>query len=117
MDNKTFDSLLKLTATRTGRRCLLQAAAAGVAGLMTGGVAEARDRVGAQACQPPGSRCDRNRQCQCKDRSNVICDRLARGCRPGDRCCSVRDGSCGNDCDCCRGYQCNRNQNRCVPAG
>jgi hypothetical protein len=42
MDNKTFDSLLKLSATSTGRRRLFQAAAAvGVGGLLTRAVANA----------------------------------------------------------------------------
>ncbi len=42
MDGKTFDSLLKLSATRTGRRRLLQAAsAAGIGSLLTRGGAAA----------------------------------------------------------------------------
>jgi hypothetical protein len=117
MDSKTFDSLLKLTATRTGRRRLFQAAAAGVGGLLTGGVAEARSRFGAQACQRRGSTCDRNRQCKCKDESNVICDPLSRGCESGDRCCGVKGATCDRDCDCCKGYQCNRNKGLCKRAG
>ena len=117
MDDKTFDSLLKLTATSTGRRRLLQGAAAGVGGLLTGGVAEARNRFGAEACQGRGSKCNRNRNCRCKDESNVICDPLARGCRSGDRCCGVKDATCDRDCDCCKGYQCNRNKGLCVRAG
>ncbi len=117
MDDKTFDALLKLTATSTGRRRLFQAAAAvGVGGLLTRGVAGAQDVV-TEACQNRGSNCTRNRQCRCKGESNVICDPLSRGCQNGDRCCGVKDATCGKDCDCCRGYQCNRNQNRCVRAG
>ncbi len=116
MDNKTFDCLVKQTATKTGRRRLFQAvAAAGVGGLLTRWVAGA-EGPGALACQPRGSKCNRNRNCRCKDESNVICDPLARGCRSGDRCCGVKDANCDNDCDCCRGYQCNKNQNRCVRA-
>jgi hypothetical protein len=81
---------------------------------MIGGVAEAKGRFGAQACQQLGSRRDRNRQCQCKDRSNVICDPLARGCRSGDRCCGVKGATCDKDCDCCKVYQCNKNRGLCV---
>ena len=118
MDNKTFDSLLKLSATSTGRRRLFQAAAAvGVGGLLTRGVAGAADDVNSLACQPRGSRCNRNRNCRCKDESNVICDPLARGCQSGDRCCGVKDATCDKDCDCCKGYQCNRNRGLCVRAG
>ena len=118
MDNKTFDSLLKLSATSTGRRRLLQAAAAvGVGGLLTRGVAGAADDVNSLACQPRGSRCSRNRQCRCRDESNVICDPLARGCRSGQRCCGVRGATCQNDCDCCTKYQCNKNRGLCVTAG
>ena len=117
MDDTTFDSVLKLTATSTGRRRLLQAAgAAGIGSLLTGGVVGAR-KIVAEACQNRGSNCTRNRQCQCRsgeDFKNVICDPLARGCRNGTRCCGVADATCGNDCDCCRGYQCNRNQNTCI---
>ena len=115
MENKTFDSLLKLTATRTGRRRLFQAAtAAGVGTLLTrGGV----DAVTAEACQQRGSKCERNRQCQCRAESNVICDPLSRGCRTGDRCCGVRGATCDKDCDCCKGYQCNRNKGLCKVAG
>ncbi len=118
MDNKTFDSLLKLSATRTGRRRLFQAAATvGVGGLLTRGVAGAADDVNTLACQNRGSKCNRNRNCRCKDESNVICDPLARGCRSGDRCCGVKDATCDKDCDCCKGYQCNRNKRLCVRAG
>lgn len=113
MDDKTFDSLLKLTATSTGRRRLFQAAAAaGFGSLLTRGGTAAQ--VVAEACQNRGSKCRRNRQCQCKGEQNVICDPLSRGCRNGHRCCGVADATCGKDCDCCKGYQCNRNQNRCV---
>ena len=113
MDDKTFDSLAKLSGTSTGRRCLLATMAAGVGGLLTGGVAGAR-RAGGEACQNRGSNCTRNRQCQCKGEQNVVCDPLSRGCRNGTRCCGVSDATCGNDCDCCKGYQCNRNQNKCI---
>lgn len=111
MDDKTFDSFLKLSVTSTGRRRLFQAmAAAGVGGLLTrGGVSAATT----QACQNLGTKCDRNRQCQCRNRENVICDPLARGCKSGNRCCSVAKGQCDRDCDCCKGYQCNRNQHQC----
>ena len=111
MDGKTFDSLLALGATRTGRRCLLQAAsAAGIGGLLTRGGAAAQDVV-AQACEPLQGRCSRDRQCKCnvsgeKDRQ---CRRLKRHCRRDDgnrRCCGVADSSCQNECDCCRGYAC-----------
>jgi hypothetical protein len=115
VDNKTFDSLLKLTATSTGRRRLFQAAtAAGIGGLLTRGGVEA---IGTLGCQPRGSRCERNRKCRCRDESNVICDPLARGCRSGERCCGVKGATCGNDCDCCTGYQCNRNKGLCAREG
>ncbi len=113
MDDKTFDSLVKVTATSTGRRRLLQAAGvAGIGSLLTRGGTAAR--VVADACQNRGSKCNRNRQCRCKGESNVICDPLSRGCQSGDRCCGVRGATCGKDCDCCKGYQCNRNQGVCV---
>ena len=116
MDNKTFDSLLE--ADRHPHR-----AAAVVSGgdrggcrrLLTRGGAEARRPP--QACQRRGSKCNRNRQCRCQDESNVICDPLARGCQSGDRCCGVRGATCDKDCDCCKGYQCNRNKGLCVVAG
>ena len=118
MDDKTFDSLLKLTATRTGRRRLLQAAgAAGIGGLLTRGGAAAGEVVAA-ACQNRGSKCNRNRQCRCKGEQNVICDPLAKNCNTnGSRCCGVKDATCDRDCDCCKGYQCNRNQGLCVRTG
>ena len=50
MDGKTFDSLLKLTANSTGRRRLVQAAAAaGIGGFLSRGGATAQ--VVAEACQ------------------------------------------------------------------
>jgi hypothetical protein len=117
VDDKTFDSLLKLSATSTGRRRLFQAAAAvGVGGLLTRGVAGAQDVI-TEACQRRGSKCTRNRKCRCKGESNVICDPLSRGCQSGQRCCGVKGATCGKDCDCCKGYQCNRNQGVCVRAG
>jgi hypothetical protein len=115
VDDKTFDSLAKLSVTSTGRRRLLQAAgAAGIGTLLTRGAAAAGDVV-AEACQNRGTRCRRNRQCQCRSGQefvNVICDPLSRGCRDGQRCCGVVDATCENDCDCCRGHRCNRNNNR-----
>ena len=118
MDNKTFDSLLKLSATSTGRRRLFQAAAAvGVGSLFTRGIAATAGDVNDLACQRRGSKCNRNRNCDCKSWSNVICDPLARGCKTGDRCCGVKDATCDRDCDCCKGYQCNRNKGLCVRAG
>ena len=118
MDGKTFDALLKLSATRGGRRRLFQAvAAAGIGGLLTRGGAAAEDVVAA-ACQNRQSKCNRNRQCRCKrgaEFENVICDRLRNRCnRSGDRCCGVAKATCDKDCDCCRGYQCNKNRNECV---
>ena len=60
MDGKTFDSLLKLTATSTGRRRLVQAVAgAGIGGLVSRG-ASAADFV-ADACQRRQSSCNRDR--------------------------------------------------------
>jgi hypothetical protein len=116
VDNKTFDCLVKQTTTKTGRRRLFQAvAAAGVGGLLTRGGAAAG--LGSQACQPRGSKCTRNRACRCKDESNVICDPLARGCQSGQRCCGVKGATCDRDCDCCKGYQCNRNRRLCERAG
>jgi hypothetical protein len=118
MDDKTFDSLLRLSATRTGRRRLLQAAsAAGIGGLLTRGGAAAQDVI-AQACQNRQTKCNRNRQCQCKRGEkfeNVICDPLSNKCnKNGDRCCGVKGATCDKDCDCCKGYQCNKNRNECV---
>ena len=117
MDDKTFDSLAKLSVTSTGRRRLLQAAgAAGLGSLLTRGVAGAADEVVAEACQNRGSRCQRNRQCACKtgrEFQNVICDPLPNRCNEnGTRCCGIRDATCDRDCDCCKGFRCNDN-NRC----
>ena len=104
-----------MTATRAGRRRLFQAATAAAVGtlLTRGGV----DAVTAEACQQRVSKCNRNRQCQCRDESNVICDPLSCGCQKGDRCCGVRGSTCDMDCDCCKGCQCNRNKGLCVVAG
>ena len=113
MDSKTFDSLLRLSATRTGRRRLFQAgAAAGIGGLLTqGGV----DEVLA-ACQPVRHKCDTNGECSCND-PNRICDRLPRKCkRSGDRCCGTSKASCKANCDCCKGFVCNDN-GKCTQAG
>ena len=114
MDDKTFDSLVKLSATSTGRRRLLQAAtAAGFGGLLTRGAAGAQQVV-AEACQRLQSRCDRNRQCECKNTVNVICDRLPGKCnKNGERCCGVARAKCQQDCDCCKGYKCNKDKNKC----
>jgi hypothetical protein len=69
-DDKTFDSLAKLSVTSTGRRRLLQAAGAvGIGSLLTRGAAAAGEVV-AQACQNRGTRCQRNRQC---DRNDSVC--------------------------------------------
>src|SRR5215210_243495 len=79
MDDKTFDSLVKLSATSTGRRRLLQAAgAAGIGSLLTRGVAGAQDVVTA-ACQNRQSKCNRNRNCECNTGEkfkNVACGPL-----------------------------------------
>jgi len=117
MDDKTFDSLLKLTATRSGRRRLLQATAtAGIGGLLSRDGAAAQ--VVAEACQKRQSRCDRNRECECKngrDFENVTCDRLPGKCdRTGDRCCGEAKATCDNDCDCCKGFKCNKDKKKCV---
>jgi hypothetical protein len=114
MDGKTFDSLLKLSVTRTGRRRLLQAAsAAGIGSLLTRGVAGAQDVIAA-ACQNRQSKCNRNRQCECKNGDkfkNVACDPLPGKCnKNGKRCCGKQDATCDKDCDCCKGYQCNNNK-------
>jgi hypothetical protein len=114
MDGKTFDSLLKLSVTRTGRRRLLQAAsAAGIGSLLTRGGVAAGDVV-AQACEPLQGRCESDRQCKCSvtDERKRECRRLKRGCRLRDRhtrCCGVADSSCRGECDCCPGYDCRNN--------
>ena len=73
---ENIDSLLRLSATRTGRRRLFQAGAAvGVGGLLTrAGMGEV-----VAACQSRRHKCSRNDECSCKD-SNVICDRLPNKC-------------------------------------
>jgi hypothetical protein len=116
MDDKTFDSLAKLSVTSAGRRRLLQATmAAGLGGLLTRGAAGAQDVV-AEACKKLRRRCDRNSDCNCND-SNVICDRLPRRCdKSGDRCCGTSKARCSRDCDCCKGFVCNRNRNECTEA-
>ncbi len=114
MDGKTFDSLLKLSVTRTGRRRLLQAvSAAGIGGFLSRGGAAAQEFV-IQACEPLQGQCERARQCMCKatDETERRCQRLKRGCRRRDRhtrCCGVAGSSCRNECDCCRGYDCRNN--------
>ena len=117
MDGKTFDSFLKLTATRSGRRRLLQAAAAaGIGGLLTRGGAAAGDVI-AQACEPLQARCNKHRQCKCKSKGETErrCRRLKDKCRRddgNDRCCGVADPSCQNECDCCKGFDCRNNRCR-----
>jgi len=106
VDSKTFDSVIKLGASRTGRRRLLQAATAvGIGGLLTrGGVSEV-----VAACTGLRKKCQTNSECQCRD-NNVICDRLSRRCdRSGDRCCGTSRAQCKADCDCCKGFSCNDN--------
>jgi hypothetical protein len=117
MDGTTFDSLTKLTATSTGRRRLVQAAAAaGIGGFLSrGGVAA---EVVAEACQRRQSRCDRDRQCECSsggaEFEHVVCDRLKKRCNnEGDRCCGRKGATCDVDCDCCRHHRCN-SQKKCV---
>jgi hypothetical protein len=106
VDDKTFDSLLRLSVTRTGRRRLLQAAAgAGIGGFLTRGSAAAQDVI-AEACQNRGTTCTRNRQCECKGRQNIICDPLPTRCRSGTRCCGVAGAGCQGDCQCCKRYRC-----------
>jgi hypothetical protein len=116
MDGKTFDSLLKLTATSTGRRRLVQAAAAaGIGGFLSRGGATAQ--VVAEACQNRQTRCNRTRQCEChsgEEFKNVACKPLAKKCdKNGDRCCGISKATCDNDCDCCKGHRCN-DQKECV---
>ena len=111
MDDKTFDSLLKLSVTPSGRRRLLQATAAvGLGSLLTRG-GEAMAQVVVEACQRTGSSCTRDRQCECKSTKvvRVACARLPRGCNTGTRCCGIAGADCRNNCQCCRGYTCNQN--------
>jgi len=113
VDDHVFDSLTKLSVSSTGRRRLLQAAgAAGFGTLLTRGVAGA-GKVVAEACQNRQTKCNRNRQCQCKtgrDFENVICDPLANNCnKNGQRCCGIKDATCERDCDCCNHFRCNAN--------
>ena len=108
MDDKTFDSLLKLGATSTGRRRLLQAmGAAGIGSFLTRGGAAAQDVVAA-ACKRLQSRCSRDRECVCRSQNvtNVRCARLKPRCRNGQRCCGTSGARCNAECDCCRGYTC-----------
>jgi hypothetical protein len=116
MDGKTFDSLLKLTASSTGRRRLVQAAAAaGIGGLVSRGGALAG--VVDEACQRRQSSCDRDRQCKCNSGAefeNVVCDRLKKRCNnKGDRCCGRRGATCDQDCDCCIHHRCGSSK-KCV---
>ena len=116
MDGKTFDSLTKLTSTSTGRRRLVQAAAAaGIGGFL--GRSGATAQVVAEACQNRQSSCNRDRQCECntgQEFKNVACRPLASKCdKNGDRCCGTSKATCDNDCDCCKGFRCN-SQDKCV---
>jgi hypothetical protein len=108
MDGKTFDSIVQLGASRTGRRRLLQSAAAvGLGGLLTrGGVKEVL-----ADCQGRRKPCDGNGECNCRDK-NVVCEKLPRDCknRSGKRCCGTSKADCKADCDCCKGFQCKRGQ-------
>jgi hypothetical protein len=115
MDGKRFDALAKLSVTRGGRQRLLQTAlAAGFGGPLGRGAVETQ-AAGIEACQNLQSSCDRNRQCECKDRRNVICDPLRSQCnKPGDRCCGTARARCNEDCDCGKGYRCNENKKKCV---
>jgi hypothetical protein len=112
MDGKTFDSLVKLTSTSTGRRRLVQAAAAaGISGFLSGPGAAAQGVVG-EACQRRGSSCNRDRQCECntgdEDFRNVACRLLKKRCNDqGERCCGLKGATCTKDCDCCRRHRCN----------
>jgi hypothetical protein len=112
MDGKTFDALLKLSATRGGRRRLFQAvAAAGIGGLLTRDGAVAKDVV-AQACEPLQGMCTRDRQCRCKatNETERQCRRLKNRCRrTGRRCCGTSGSSCQVQCDCCKGFECRNN--------
>lgn len=106
MDGKTFDSIVQLGTSRTGRRRLFQAATAvGIGGLLTrGGVQEVL-----ADCQGLRKKCKRNSECSCKD-PNVICGRLPKKCnRSGDRCCGTSRADCRSNCDCCKGFICNNN--------
>ena len=117
MAGKTFDSLLKLTATSTGRRRLVQAvAAAGIGGLVSRGGAAAD--VVAERCQRRQSSCNRKGQCQCNSGGanfeNVACNRLKKRCNnKGDCCCGTRGATCDVDCDYCIHHRCNSNK-QCV---
>jgi len=117
MDGKTFASLTKLSVTSTGRRRLVQAAAAGIGGFVSRRGAAAQDVV-AGACKRRQASCNRKRECQCSsggaDFENVTCDRLKKRCNnKGDRCCGQQGATCDVDCDCCRHHRCN-NDNKCV---
>jgi hypothetical protein len=103
MENERFDAVVRCAATSTGRRRLLQAAAAvGVGGLLTrAGMGEVM-----AACISRRSRCTTNKECSCKDR-NVVCGRLSNKCNRGEnRCCGTSKASCSSDCDCCKGFYC-----------
>jgi hypothetical protein len=112
MDGKTFDALIKQTATSTGRRRLVQAvAAAGLGGFVSRRGTAAVD-VGTEACQRRQGSCDRRRECEClsggAEFENVTCDRLKKRCNnKGDRCCGQQGATCDVDCDCCRDHRCN----------
>jgi hypothetical protein len=114
MDGKTFDSLAKLTSTSTGRRRLVQAAAAaGIGSFLTRGGAAADDVV-AEACQRRGSSCNRDRQCECfsdgAEFKNVECRLPKKRCFDNEdekRCCGLEGATCDKDCDCCKRHRCN----------
>ncbi len=108
MDDKTFDSLLKLSVTSSGRRRLLQAAgAAGIWSFLQRAGAAAQD-VGVAACTRLQAPCSRQRQCVCRSQGvfNVQCSQLKPRCKNGRRCCGTQDTRCNAECDCCRGFTC-----------
>jgi hypothetical protein len=111
VDGRTFDSLIKLTSSRTGRRRLVQAAAAaGIGGFL--GREGATAQVVAEACQRRGSKCDRDRECECHtgaEFKNVECRLPKKRCFDNEdekHCCGLEGATCDKDCDCCKRHRC-----------
>ena len=111
MDPRSFDRLSRSFATGASRRQALRAltvgGAVGLVSRLKGGEAAAQV-VEAEDCRGRRRQCDRNRQC-CGNNRGVVCDPLPRACnKDGQRCCGRTDAPCQAECDCCKGFTCNR---------
>jgi hypothetical protein len=82
-------------------------------------------------CNPPGKKCCRSLACEegqccgklgnkkCNDGSqccgNAICDNVSGGNPNVTQCCHQADEFCEKESDCCDGFACDEQSNKCVP--